>query len=84
MKLAQNSADRSSLPCFTVIILPYLAVCAEIYCLAKLIIYIYSFRTHGRRSLQLAGSAYQRPRCMGLAATSRCAGKRAAEYPDGE
>ncbi|PJR48577.1 hypothetical protein CWM58_21550 [Klebsiella sp. H-Nf2] len=75
----QNSADRSSLLWFTVIILPYLAVYAEIYCLEKLIIYIYSFRTYERRSQQLAGAACQRPRCTGLAATSRCAGKRAAE-----
>jgi hypothetical protein len=48
---------------------PYLAVYAEIYCLAKFIIYIYSFRAQARRG----GAGGQSP-MAGLSATSRGAG----------
>jgi hypothetical protein len=48
----------------------YLAVYAEIYCLAKFIIYIYSFRAYARRG----GAGGQQAAMTGLSATSRGAG----------
>ncbi|HBW8494107.1 hypothetical protein FKK16_03960 [Klebsiella pneumoniae] len=45
----QNRADRSSPPRIQANISSYPAVYAEIYCLAKFIISIYSFRAYARR-----------------------------------
>ncbi|PLN53012.1 hypothetical protein CWN75_27680, partial [Klebsiella pneumoniae] len=44
-----NRADRGSRPRIQANMSSYPAVYAEIYCLAKFIIYIYSFRAYMRR-----------------------------------
>ncbi len=51
---------------------PYLAVYAEIYCLAKFIIYIYSLRAQAQRGgHSVAGTAPRKARLARLSATWR-------------
>ncbi|RRF75101.1 hypothetical protein EAO18_01665 [Klebsiella pneumoniae] len=67
----QNRADRSSPPRIQANMSSYPAVYAEIYCLAKFIISIYSFRAYARRG----GSGGQQTPIDGpLCHIARCKG----------